>query len=138
MNLTILSSIGNEHKMFWNIMSRSSIGHIFETSFLHSFLCMIGRWMLSVFSVTFGILLLTCYVPWMMRSLCHSGNWNYLAAYLFLALFMIKSSLLLMNLMKLIRKEVPFFQKVVWTYLFPFINNVRLLIAFMQWFFKIE
>jgi len=30
MNLSILSSIGNEHKMFWNTMSRSLIGHIFE------------------------------------------------------------------------------------------------------------
>jgi hypothetical protein len=55
-----------------------------------------------------------------------------------LALFMMKSPFLLMNLMKLIRNEVPFFQKVVWTYLFPFINNVRLLMMFMQWLFKIE
>jgi hypothetical protein len=45
---------------------------------------------------------------------------------LFLALFMMKSSFVLMNLIKLIRKDVIFFQKAVSIYSFPFIKNVTM------------
>jgi len=45
---------------------------------------------------------------------------------LFLALFMMKSSFVLMNLIKLIRKDVIFFQKAASIYSLPFIKNVTM------------
>jgi len=118
-------------KIFWNTTSQSSRRHVFKTPFLHSFLHMTGRWMLFFFSTTIRILLLTCYLPRMVRSFCNFGNWNHAATFLFPILFMMKSSLLLMNLMNLIRKDVLFFQRVTRIYIFPFIKNVRPLMVTM-------
>jgi hypothetical protein len=45
---------------------------------------------------------------------------------LFFALFMMKSSFVLMNLIKLIIKDVIFFQKAASIYSLPFIKNVTM------------
>jgi hypothetical protein len=107
MHLSILLSIGNGQKIFWDTTSRSSRGRIFKTSFVHPFLHMTGRWMLSFLFTTIEIPLLTCYLLRMVRGLYHFRNWNHVA-FLFSTLFMMKPSLLLMNLMKLVKKDICF------------------------------